>query len=51
MHELLLANGFDSGWALADEKLTAWDHDVDPPPPLVRPIFSEPAEPLTPAPE
>lgn len=44
MHELLLANGFESGWALAGEKLTAWDHDNDPPAPLTRPA-PEPTEP------
>jgi hypothetical protein len=37
MHQLLLAKGYDSGWALAEEKLLAWEHDADPPAPLTRP--------------
>jgi hypothetical protein len=34
---LLLAAGFDSGWALAEGVLILWEHDTDPPAPLVRP--------------
>jgi hypothetical protein len=34
---LLLAAGFDSGWALAEGVLILWEHETDPPAPLVRP--------------
>ena len=37
MHKLLLDKGFDSGWALVKEKLIIWEHETDPPAPLVRP--------------
>ncbi len=33
----LLDAGFTGGWALADEVLILWEHDQDPPAPLVRP--------------
>ena len=35
--QLLLDAGFQSGWSLAGEKLILWEHDVEPPAPLVRP--------------
>jgi hypothetical protein len=35
--ELLAEAGFDNGWALADGVLVYWEHDIDPPSPLVRP--------------
>ena len=35
--EVLLEAGFDSGWALADGVLILWEHDTEPPAPLVRP--------------
>ena len=37
MVELLLDAGFTDGWAMADEVLTLWEHDQDPPAPLTRP--------------
>jgi hypothetical protein len=37
LKELLLEKGFDSGWALSGETLILWQHDIDPPAPLVRP--------------
>jgi hypothetical protein len=35
--EMLLNAGFDTGWALAGEELTIWEHEADPPAPLTRP--------------
>ena len=35
--QLLLNAGFTDGWAMADETLTLWEHDADPPAPLTRP--------------
>jgi hypothetical protein len=35
--QLLLDAGFDSGWALSGEVLVLWEHNTDPPAPLVRP--------------
>ena len=35
--KLLLDAGFDSGWALLGDTLTIWEHDTDPPSPLVKP--------------
>ena len=29
--------GFTDGWALAGDVLIVWEHDADPPKPLVRP--------------
>ena len=41
MIELLLASGFTDGWALSDGVLLIWEHEVDPPAPLVRPTPTE----------
>jgi hypothetical protein len=41
MHQLLLDNGFDWGWALSKEVLLVWEHDEDPPAPLTRPKASD----------
>jgi hypothetical protein len=35
--DLLLEAGFNSGWALNENVLVLWEHDTDPPAPLVRP--------------
>jgi len=35
--QLLADSGFSTGWALSGEMLILWQHDVDPPAPLVRP--------------
>ncbi len=35
--QLLLDNGFDSGWTLAGLELQQWEHEEDPPKPLTRP--------------
>jgi hypothetical protein len=35
--QLLHDAGFDSGWSLAGKILVIWQHDTDPPAPLVRP--------------
>ncbi len=35
--QLLLDAGFTDGWALQDDVLVLWEHDVDPPAPLERP--------------
>lgn len=35
--QILIDAGFTSGWALQDEELVLWEHDVEPPAPLVRP--------------
>ena len=35
--QLLADAGFDTGWVLAGEELTLWEHDQDPPAPLTRP--------------
>jgi hypothetical protein len=35
--QLLLDAGFKTGWALSGETLVLWEHDVEPPAPLVRP--------------
>ena len=40
---LLLEAGLDSGWVGSDEVLVLWEHDQEPPSPLVRP---EPIEPI-----
>ena len=45
MHQLLIDNGYDSGWAMTEERLLLWEHDADPPAPLVRPEPTEPLEP------
>jgi len=35
--QLLADAGFETGWALSDGVLVLWEHDTDPPKPLVRP--------------
>ena len=40
MHQLLLDNGYDSGWAMTGETLVIWEHDENPPAPLTRPEVS-----------
>jgi hypothetical protein len=35
--DLLVGAGFDGGWVLAGEVLVLWQHEQDPPLPLVRP--------------
>jgi hypothetical protein len=35
--QLLLDAGFETGWALSGETLVLWQHEQDPPLPLVRP--------------
>ena len=35
--QLLLDAGFVTGWALQGDALVLWEHDEDPPAPLVRP--------------
>jgi hypothetical protein len=35
--QMLIDNGFSSGWALLGDVLTLWEHEEDPPAPLVRP--------------
>lgn len=35
--QLLIDAGFESGWALSENVLVLWEHDEDPPAPLVRP--------------
>ena len=35
--ELLHDAGFTTGWALSGDVLVLWEHDQDPPAPLVRP--------------
>ena len=37
MHQLLLSNGFESGWAISGETLLVWEHEEEPPAPLTRP--------------
>jgi hypothetical protein len=37
MIKLLLEAGFDTGWVVSDEVLVIWEHDEEPPLPLVRP--------------
>jgi hypothetical protein len=35
--ELLRDAGFHTGWAISDGVLILWEHEQDPPSPLVRP--------------
>jgi hypothetical protein len=35
--EMLVNAGFTDGWALHGDILVLWEHEVDPPSPLVRP--------------
>ena len=37
MIKLLLEAGFDSGWVVSGEVLVIWEHDEEPPLPLIRP--------------
>ena len=37
MVQLLVNAGFTTGWVISGETLILWEHDEDPPPPLVRP--------------
>ena len=37
MVDLLVANGFDTGWVLSGGELVLWEHDENPPAPLTRP--------------
>jgi hypothetical protein len=39
---ILTDAGYESGWALLGETLTIWEHDEEPPTPLVRPQTLEP---------
>jgi hypothetical protein len=40
--ELLLNSGFETGWAISGDNLILWEHEADPPSPLVRPEPTEP---------
>jgi hypothetical protein len=42
MVQLLLDAGYNSGWAMTEETLIIWEHEEDPPTPLVRPQTLEP---------
>jgi hypothetical protein len=35
--QLLLDAGFNEGWAIAGDELILWEHEEEPPAPLVRP--------------
>jgi hypothetical protein len=35
--QLLTDSGFEAGWALSGDTLIVWEHEADPPAPLVRP--------------
>lgn len=37
MVQLLLDAGFTDGWAIAGDELILWEHEEEPPTPLVRP--------------
>ena len=37
MVQLLLDAGFTDGWAISEDVLTLWEHEEEPPAPLVRP--------------
>jgi hypothetical protein len=37
MVQLLIDAGFIDGWVISGDVLTLWEHDEDPPAPLVRP--------------
>ena len=37
LDDLLRGAGFTDGWALSDGVLVLWEHETDPPAPLVRP--------------
>lgn len=40
MVQLLIDAGFSDGWALAGDDLVLWEHEVDPPSPLMKPSNS-----------
>ena len=42
--QLLLDAGFTDGWAMDADVLVIWEHEEDPPAPLVRPKTDEPTE-------
>jgi len=35
--QLLMDAGFNSGWVITGDVLTLWEHEEEPPAPLVRP--------------
>jgi hypothetical protein len=37
MVQLLLDAGFTNGWVISGDELILWEHEEDPPAPLVRP--------------
>jgi len=41
---LLKDAGFDHGWVVHGEQLVLWEHDAEPPAPLIRPELTQPAE-------
>jgi hypothetical protein len=40
--QLLLDAGFTDGWAVAGDELILWEHEEQPPSPLVRPLLGGP---------
>jgi len=38
--DLLVSSGFENGWILSGDVLIVWEHQQDPPAPLVRPAES-----------
>lgn len=44
MVQLLIDNGFTDGWAITGDVLIIWEHDEEPPAPLVRPAEVVPNE-------
>jgi hypothetical protein len=47
MAQLLLDAGFSDGWVLAGDVLILWEHDEEPPAPLVRPSEAPTAAPAS----
>jgi hypothetical protein len=39
--QLLINSGYDNGWAIAGETLVIWEHEAEPPAPLVRPVAAK----------
>jgi hypothetical protein len=37
--QMLNEAGYEAGWALLGDTLTVWEHDEEPPAPLIRPII------------
>jgi hypothetical protein len=35
--QLLAESGFETGWVLNGQRLIVWEHETEPPTPLVRP--------------